>query len=466
MEKGRRISKVVTMNKVLLLVPDGVGIKNYLYSNLFKGTSVSLCLFHNFDDDTLEHIEKKISIDTCVEIPIYKESIKEKFCREIVHLSRLKFNAKKVNNPTILKFWKKGHKSFKLKLFYKIVELIANFIRSYTSIIKVENYYERALARNPFYDQLKILLQEHRPDMIFCTHQRALKAPTIFKVARDLDIPSNTVIYSWDNLPKARLALKADSYFVWSNYMKNELELFYPEIPSDRIKVTGTPQFEFYNDPKNIIEPDTFFRQYGLDPTKKIVCFSGDDVKTSPYDPNYLDDVAGAIKENELDKELQLVFRRCPVDISGRYDWVIKKYPNIIIEIPPLWNFNSEIWSAVYPTYDDVKLLVSLVYYGDLVINLGSTMAFDFGMFQKPCIFINYDHKLDKNWSVNTIYKYQHFRSMPNKNVVYWFDDKNEIALKIRRALEVPHTEIKSWHHVVVGQTKNTTQRILNQLLT
>jgi hypothetical protein len=35
--------------------------------------------------------------------------------------------------------------------------------------------------------------------------------------AKELNIPVITAIYSWDNLPKARLAVQADKYIVWSD---------------------------------------------------------------------------------------------------------------------------------------------------------------------------------------------------------------------------------------------------------
>ncbi len=43
-------------NKLLLIFPDGVGIRNYLYSNVFKNTNCELVLFHNFDYQTITDI--------------------------------------------------------------------------------------------------------------------------------------------------------------------------------------------------------------------------------------------------------------------------------------------------------------------------------------------------------------------------------------------------------------------------
>ncbi|GAB5400425.1 MAG: hypothetical protein Aureis2KO_20100 [Aureisphaera sp.] len=454
-----------THKHILVFTPDGTGIKNYLYSKVFRDSDADISLFHNFDDDTLAQISTNIEVRETYEIPHYKESFKEKFLRELIHAVRIRENATRENNPTIFAFRKKKHKGWKLKVFFTLVNLQTKFLKGSAAIEKLEKKYEIALTKNPFYFKIKDLLKEIKPDTVFCTHQRALKAPSVFKAARDMGIKTVTVIYSWDNIPKARLALRSDTYLLWSEYMKNEMVRFYPDIPQQSLRVTGTPQFEFYTDPANIIPKEAFYEQYGLDPFKKIICFSGDDVKTSPYDPYYLRDLANGIKEAGMDDFCQIVFRRCPVDISGRYDWVLKEYPNLIIDMPPLWNFNSAIWTAIYPQYQDVKLLVSLAYYGDVVVNVGSTMAFDFGMFKKPCIYINYDHKPDPNWSVETIYKYQHFRSMPSEKAVYWWDERTAIDKLVKLALDRPSTAIDNWFKIVVNHGDSASQHVKKALL-
>jgi hypothetical protein len=456
-------------NKVVLLFPDGVGIRNYLYSDVFKGMEEDLVLFHNFDSETIKAIKENVFIDDDIIIPKYKESVKEKFLRELICLSRLYYNTEKVGNKTLLATWNWKQKTFSKKLFYKIIETIAPFFKEYSSILKLEKKYQKAIRQNPFYDEVRDILRRMKPSMVFCSHQRALKGATIFAAATDLGIKTTTVIYSWDNLPKARLALRADNYLVWSDYMKKELELYYPEISSNAIHVTGTPQFEFYEDEKNIIDKGVFYERYDLDPNKKIICYSGDDTKTSPDDPSYLKDIAEELIKASLEGKYQILLRRCPVDFSGRFDAVVNEYKNLIREAPPLWYFStSKEWSAVYPSIDDVKLLVSTAFYSDIVVNVGSTMAFDFGMFNKPCVFINYDqeNKKVKDWSVKTIYQYQHFKSMPNSDSVIWLNNKEEIidAIVNKRGWNSVNS-FRQWFDIVVGKNWNSASINISKIL-
>ncbi len=443
------------MKKVLLIIPDGTGIKNYLYADVFKDVDASLHLMHEFDDRTLATIKNRLNIGENSIIPDYQESIKERYLRELIHLLRIKFNVKKLNNPSILKFYKPKSTNLKQRLFYKAIELRSLFSSSYKSIEKLEEKYENALCKNNFYNEMKLVLKNVHPDVVFCSHQRALKMPTIFKAARDLNIHASTVIYSWDNIPKARLALRADQYLVWSSVMKKELLMLYPEIKDAAIAITGSPQFEFYKDHKNIITKDEFYTSRGLDPNKKIVCFSGDDVRTSPNDPAYLEDLADEIVTAKLQDTYQIAFRRCPVDVSGRYDTIVEKYKDLIIEMPPLWNINTQEWSAIYPREEDVSELVSLAYYADVVINVGSTMAFDFGMFNKPCIYINYDQPDSGLWSTEIIYTYQHFKSMPSADAVLWWNSKSAIVPLLQSLEKGVDTTINTWMHIINEHPQN-----------
>ncbi|SHM60867.1 hypothetical protein [Flavobacterium saccharophilum] len=449
-------------NKILLLFPDGVGIRNYLFSNVFRNTNSKLVLFHNFDFETISAIKQCTTLEDEITIPNYKESFTEKFLRELICLSRLYHNHNKVNNITLLSNWNWNQKSFPKNVFYNLIEKTAPFFSSYKSILKLEKNYQKAIRRNSFYKEVRDILEKSQPNIVFCSHQRALKAASIFAAATDLGISTSTVLFSWDNLPKARLALRADNYLVWSEYMKKELLLYYPEISTDSIHVTGTPQFEFYEDEKNIIDKEIFYTRYNLDPVRKIICFSGDDTKTSPDDPLYLRDIAEELITNNLQNEYQILLRRCPVDFSGRFDAVVNEYKDLIKEATPLWYFNtSKEWNAVYPSVDDVKLLVSTAFYCDVVVNVGSTMAFDFAMFSKPCVFINYDQqkKIEDEWSVKTIYQFQHFKSMPNKDAVIWLNKKEEIADKITIKPNI-NSEMMAWKDVILGDYKNASSKM------
>ncbi len=425
----------------LLVFPDGVGIRNYLYSKVFSSEKYALSRFHNFGPDTIEYLKDHIDLSREHSIPDFKEGALEKFLRELIALCRLQYNAKIRKNSSLLWNWNPKRQTLSKKAFYLLITMLAPFFASYAKILWLEKKYQETLRNNPFYEEICNFLKKERPDSVFCSHQRGLKMASIFAAASDLGIKTVTVIYSWDNLPKARLALRADEYWVWSQHMRDELLTYYPEIDARQVVITGTPQFDFYQDDRFLLDREQFCRDSGLDATREIICFSGDDVITSPDDAKYLEDLAASLVRSGLDKKVQILFRRCPVDFSARYDGVLSKYPDLIKVAAPLWHIGGGTrWTEVYPLFSDIALLLNTAYHCAAVVNLASTMAFDFAMFDKPCLYINYDQqiKLNPKWSAALVYKFEHFKSMSGLNPVGWVNSASQFPELIEKVLENP----------------------------
>ena len=233
--------------------------------------------------------------------------------------------------------------------------------------------YEKELSKSSTEAFIKNTLLDFKPDFILNLHQRSPLTSPIISAAEKIQITTATVIFSWDNVPKARLISRYDYYYVWSGLMKNQLLQLYPEILSSQIQITGTPQFEFYGDDNLYEERKLFLNTYGLDENKKIICFSGNDL-SSPYDAVYLNDICEELVKLDENSRPQILFRRCPVDMSDRFDTVLNKYKEFVFSIDPDWKTGKEVadsFSTIYPTTNDNKLLVNTVKHSDLVINLG-----------------------------------------------------------------------------------------------
>jgi hypothetical protein len=427
--------------KFLIITPDGLGIRNFLCGPLIQllPSDAEVSVWHNFSEANLaphrEHWGDRVKWRR---LPFFREGLRERVLRQAKIYGQLYWQYEEDASDATLTFLKPSGR-FLNHAVARTAQNLGRVLGNQKGVVWLDRRHAAVASAPSQLEVFKKLLEEERPDVVFCTHQRASAAVPVMLAARSLGIPTATFIYSWDNLPKGRMAVHADHFLVWSDFMKDELLRYYPEVQPERVHVVGTPQFEHYFDESLVLSREEFLQSVGLDPLRKVICFSGDDLTTSPHDPEYLADLAQALRTLPDSQRPQILFRRCPGDLSDRYQWVIEKYPEIAVS-DPLWSAPANgDWSQRIPTMADIALLANVVNHSDVVINLGSTMAMDFAVFDKPGIFIAYDPSSRNGiWTVKTTYRLPHLRSAHELQPVYWARGREELADLVVRALENP----------------------------
>lgn len=461
--------------RILLVVPDGVGVRNYIYSSFIdklEARGDEVIIYHQISNGAVDEIKSvQQNISVIRRIPNYTESYTARLLRESTTYGRILINKKRFDNETIVSFWTKKPANTKQKLLYTVSEIIGKQLsKSYNLLLNFEEKFRAEVSKNKVITEIEHDFLDIKPDYILSLHQRAPITAPIVEVAKILNIKCATVIFSWDNVPKARLVTKYDDYFVWSQLMKDELLLLYPEISSEKVIIVGTPQFEFYFKDEFKVSKESFFAKHDLDLNKKTVCFSSNDA-SSPYEADYLNDVCEQIASIPDADRPQILLRKSPVDRSKRFDKIIEKYAGLVIQIDPDWRVEKDAndsFTNIYPAYADVSLLVNTVFHSDLVVNLGSTMAHDFAVADKPCLYLNYDPVNDSVFKVEEVYNFQHFRSLKELDAVVWLNSKSEIAVTIQQVLENPSDfakDKKRWmEKIVQNPLDGSSELIANQI--
>lgn len=422
--------------KVFILLPDGIGLRNFAFTNFHKigiGKGFNITFWNATPFQLSELGFNEIKIRNPRAHPV-TDLLKKAQIQ--IELSQ---NIEKAKDSVYDSYrFPFSQKNFKEALKNWIVHSLIFFNNSQSGLKRIRKRIAVNERKTQLYLDSSKTLKAENPAIVFCTNQRITTAVASILAAQDLGIPTATFIFSWDNLPKGTKIIETDFYIVWSEHMKQELLYYYPYVKNEQILVTGTPQFETHFDTSLLWPKEVFYAKYNLDAAKRYICFSGDDVTTSPYDDQYLHDVAQAVKElNQKGHNLGIVFRRCPVDFSDRYDKVLAQYKDIIVPIHPQWKNIGEGWNTILPTQEDLTLQMNTIYHTEMVINLASSMVFDYAVFNKPCGYIDYEieNRENKRWSAKKIYNFIHFRSMPNKNSAVWLDSRDGIAGKIEEML-------------------------------
>lgn len=412
--------------KVVVVVPDGVGIRNFLYTRFLDllAAEAEVVAWHVLPEHVLATQEgKPVRFEP---LPWVREGLAPRLLRQAKIYSQLYWRYEEDSAEVMLRFRKPSGGLFSRGIGHA-ARLIGRSLPTPEGAAWLDRAHATSVSENGGISPFEAFLKRERPDVVFCTHQRASRAVPALLAARRLGIPSATFIYSWDNLPKGRMAVHADHFLVWSDAMKVELLGYYPELDSGRVHVVGTPQFEPHL--ASLLPREEFLAGLGLDPTRPVVCFSGDDQATSPYDPAYLADLARSFSG-------QIVFRRAPTDVSGRHAAVLAEYPGIAV-CEPAWKAGEGDWTQVAPMPEDLELLANVAAHCDAVVNLGSTMALDFAIHGRPAVFVAYDPAGAEPW-VEDLYRLPHFRCVHELQPVHWARSPEELREAVRQALAHP----------------------------
>lgn len=444
--------------KIFIFFPDGVGLRNFAFTQ-FKSLGEQKGHQIVYWNNTVFSLKEEFGYDE-VKIESHKINRLTPIYSRIRKHIELNVSQKKFKDnvyPTYkFPFSYTGIKNTLITVYTKLLIGLNSSEEGIIRIRKRINSLERSTEK---YQYCKAQLQEHKPDLVFCTTQRATQSISALLAAKDLGILTVAFVYSWDNVPKAMQVVETDYYFVWSDLMKSEVLKYYPFVQESQVIVTGTPQFEPHYDIRLLQERTDFFTKHNLDTAKRYICYSGDDETTSPLDQYYLEDLAHVVRSlNAKGKNLGIIYRKCPVDTTNRYDAVLKANNDIIAVLDPIWKPVGKQWNEILPTKEDLAMLYNVCAHSEFVANVCSSTVFDFVAHNKACIYFNYEQPQLKKGirDIGQNYNYVHFRSMPSQEAAVFCRHKRDLEDLVNQILEgklsnVPNGKI--WYEIVAGST-------------
>ena len=328
-------------------------------------------------------------------------------------------------------------------LLTKIIYIFTKHIHTDNSILFAEKLQFIMFSKHKFTKSYFRLLQVDKPNHVFFTHQRPPYVSPFLYAAQQLKIPVSTFIFSWDNLAsKGRMLGVFDYFLVWSHLMKQELLYFYPNAKSENVKVVGTPQFEPYVMSKYESTAANFYKKFHLDPNSKTICYSCADVSIGQNDPIVISSIANAIRNNQINENVQLIVRTSPAEDDERFKTIKEEFPEIIWNVPK-WILtrenHAEPWSQRVPSEEDIIDLRSVLEFVDLNINMCSTMSLDFMLLDKPVINTVFGNAKNGLYNDQRFLNYVHFKKVANSGSVSIAKNKEELIVQINEALKSPN---------------------------
>lgn len=436
--------------KVALLLPDGVGVRNFLlgsFRRAAKQRGVSLAVLHRIPD-TLRGLYQE-SEDERIEwheYRVYRDTPKLFMLRN-VHSFAHQYSVDTWGMKCFREIPMQRGLTLRRRAAGHLVRFLGRCASGPRGVRWLDRRVAAAVAQLPETTHYRRVFEHMQPDVVLSSNQRPYGVLPAILAAQSLAIPTATCIFSWDNLTsKGRVAAPFEHYLVWSQLMQDELLQIYPDIPVDRVHIVGTPQFDPYADHSLVWSREKFFSTIGADPSRPLLCYSSGDPGNSPEDQDHTALLLELIRQGRITRNPQVLLRPTPTANQSRFANLRRRYPELIYPKPGWVPGGKEDWAQMFPTPDDVQFLANLARHTDVNVNVASTMTLDFAIHNRPVVNVAFDIASPGPFKYplwEYYYRFEHYRPVVETGAALFSRSVDQFAEHVNTYLDNPqlHTE-------------------------
>lgn len=256
-----------------------------------------------------------------------------------------------------------------------------------------------ALQRHPIMAGYERLLAELEAEVVVAFSLEGMREMALMEAARRMGLKTAVMIRSRDNLSaKIQHIPASDAYFVWAETTRDFMLHMYPEIPAERVSVTGSPQFDRHLNPAFRLTRQAFFEGVGLDPSRPLVVYTCATPGLIGHEIDITQHLADAVRDGRLTGSAQLLVREHPRGFGSDYRVLRRTYPGVAVYPPPTdiaYRSPEHEAEVVRLILQDEPMHLATLAYQDVQVNVSGTMFVDSAILDKPCVGVYYDIPAD-----------------------------------------------------------------------
>jgi hypothetical protein len=375
---------------ILVIFPRGESIANFVGDNFIEGLKKNFEEVHFLSIETERLTTYASNIDKVDSVHLLKKFERNYFSKYVSSFLDLAHNLKirTVSSQDRIRFRKAQtstrHERFKLSLNIGAAKLFAN--ESGLRLLEKLNQWTNESFNK--YSEIEDILDKINPDLVFNTSHvhNEISHPYIYKLKKR-GVRVVSFIFSWDNITsQGRIMPKYDHLMTWNNESKNLIDKYYGVDYSDKLSITGTPQFDHYF--KEYYQPDLsreeFCNLYSLDPNRPIVLYSTGMPHHMPGEPIIVKRIVEVFdRDFKEENRPQLILRVYPKDNTNRFE-PLRSLENLVFQ-DPKWDMQ-----LLLPSAEAKYILKQTILNVDLGINIASTITLELLMFEKKVLNIGF----------------------------------------------------------------------------
>ncbi len=302
------------------------------------------------------------------------------------------------------------------------------------------------LRRHPVADAYRRRLEAWRASLVVAFSLEGPREMALVEAANAAGIPTAVMIRSRDNLAaKIQHLPDAAAYLVWSDLTRSILLRLYPEVPEERVHVSGSPQFDRHLDPAFRLPREAYFRRVGLDPDRPLVVYTCATPALIPHEIDIVQGLADQVADGRIrrgNQRAQLLVRGHPRGFGSSYQLLREARSDVAVfpQPGPSPYHSAEHESQVVKLIlEDEPVHLATLAYQDVQLNVSGTMSVDSAILDRPIVNVYYDPPgVPAGLSVRRFYDRSDYRPIVSSGGVRLAHSAEECVELVNRYLDEP----------------------------
>lgn len=338
------------------------------------------------DEDLALQLDKRVEL-----IPLIQESLEPKFSR----LQKLLDRAFDIREST------KGKKKWTYrpqkelsaegKIRDRLFDLLARALSHFPKLYQLFLEYEQKLeAQQPSKVWLEIL-NGYNVDVVIVNAPRSVILHPALIAAKKMDIERILLYHSKKDISvNGRIIHKYSTIGVWNEWMKGEIiRQNLTIVDPGTVQITGCAHFDCVGRKDILIPESEFRRKIGANQNASLLLYPASVPWVIPEEEKYIQIIVNAIHNGDLPKDLQVIIRTNPMDLTHRFEERFGEDPKVIVQRADWRMEKDKGWN--FQRYEDMVLYNSLLHYASLCVGIPSTITIEAAISRLPVINLGFD---------------------------------------------------------------------------
>ena len=316
------------------------------------------------------------------------------------------------------------------------------------------------LYRSKRYERI---MKEYNIDAVFVPSTDVQEDMVLMNVAKKMGIPVACFAHSWDNLPsRGSLVAEPDIILVWNNIMREQAQKLH-NIPKEKIRVVGIPQYDTYKYKIPLLSKKEFKQNRNIEQYEKVITYTCSAERVFPDEDVFLSRLIKQTQQQVFGNAV-LIIRLHPSERAEQYMKLFHGQKDVIIDIPD-GSFAAEYVSSI--SQNGIEKFVNLMKHSDVVINLASTVAIDAAVFDTPVVNVAYNINLHSNaWNYAAKwYDSTHYSNVVKTGGIKIARSEEELIRYVQDYLHDPSRDKKGRQRLVKEQCYQIDGKVAERIL-